>query len=120
MSTGQDPSGASFDELNKVTLSGNQKMVRMGDWKLVYDMMGYGELFDLKTDPCELTNLFNRQELATQQAGLMAELLMWVVRTEDSLPTGPQNKKYTTKWSSKHNWYVPYRETGPPPVAYQP
>jgi arylsulfatase A-like enzyme len=109
-----------FDELNKVTLSGNQKMVRMGDWKLVYDMMGYGKLFDLKNDPCELKNLFNAPEHAKEQAALMAELLMWVIRTEDALPTGRQNKQYATKWSTKHNWYTPYRQAGPPPVAFEP
>lgn len=118
--TGQDPRGAAFDELNKVTLSGNQKMVRMGEWKLVYDMMGYGKLFNLQSDPCELVNLFNKPEFAKEQAALMAELLMWVIRTEDSLPTGPQDRKYGTKWSRQHNWYAPYREAGPPPVAYQP
>jgi arylsulfatase A-like enzyme len=120
LTTAQDAKGASFDELNKVTLSGNQKMVRMGDWKLVYDMMGYGKLFDLKSDPCELKNLFNKPAFAKEQASLMAELLMWVIRTEDSLPTGPQNKKYGTKWSTKHNWYTPYRLAGSPPVAFQP
>ena len=42
LSTGQNPKlPGMFDELNKVTLSGNQKMVRMGEWKLVYDMMGF-------------------------------------------------------------------------------
>jgi arylsulfatase A-like enzyme len=120
LSVGEDPHGASFDELNKVTLSGNQKMVRMGDWKLVYDMMGYGSMYDLKSDPCELTNLFNRPEHAKEQAALFAELLMWTIRTEDSLPTGPQNKKYGTKWSTKHNWYWPYRQAGPPPVSFIP
>lgn len=109
-----------FDELNMVTLSGNQKMVRMGDWKLVYDMMGYGSLYDLKSDPCELTNLFNKPEHAKEQAALMAELLMWVIRTEDSLPTGPQNRQYATKWASDHDWYAPDREAGPPPVAFIP
>jgi arylsulfatase A-like enzyme len=109
-----------FDELNMVTLSGNEKMVRMDNWKLVYDMMGYGALYNLKNDPCELTNLFNKPEYAKEQAALMAELLMWVIRTEDSLPTGPQNKQYQTKWSTKHDWYAPYREAGPPPVAFLP
>jgi hypothetical protein len=45
------------DELNKVTLSGLQKMVRMGDWKLVFDIRGYGQLYNLAADPCELTKL---------------------------------------------------------------
>jgi arylsulfatase A-like enzyme len=98
-----------WDELNKVTMSGNQKMVRMGDWKLVYDMMGYGALYNLLRDPFELTNLFGKQEYAQTQAMLMSELAMWLIRTQDALPTGPQNGKYQTKWPSRHNWYAPYR-----------
>lgn len=120
LSAAQDLKGASFDELNKVTLSGNQKMVRMDDWKLVYDMMGYGQMFNLKADLCELKNLFNHPAHGRQQATLMSELAMWIIRTEDSLPSGPQNRKYQTKWSSQHNWYTPYREAGPPPVAFRP
>ncbi len=119
-SIASDPKTGFFDELNKVTLSGNQKMVRMGDWKLVYDMMGYGELFDLKNDPNELNDLFNEPKHAKTQAALMAELLMWLIRTEDNLPTGRQNKQYATKWPAKHNWYTPYRQAGPPPVRFTP
>ena len=110
----------SWDELNKVTQSGNQKMVRMEDWVLVYDMMGYGQLYNLRQDPCELQNLFNRPEHAAMQAKLMAELAMWTIRAQDSLPTGPQNQKYQTKWSAKHNWYTPYRHGGSPPNPYIP
>ncbi len=109
----------SWDELNKVTQSGNQKMVRMGDWKLVYDMMGYGQLYHLRTDPCELTNLFGKPEHAGMQNQLMAELAMWTIRAQDSLPTGPQNGKYQTKWPAKHNWYTPYRH-GVAPVPFTP
>ncbi len=103
-----------------MTLSGNQKMVRMGDWKLVYDMMGYGQLYDLKRDPCELANLFGKPAHAGIQATLMAELAMWVIRSQDSLPTGPQNEQYGTKWPGAHNWYAPYRHGGPAPNAYVP
>lgn len=109
----------SWDELNGFTMSGNQKMVRMGDWKLVYDMMGYGQLYNLKQDPCELVNLFGQEKFAAEQAKLMAELAMWVIRTQDALPTGPQNKKYTTKWPREHNWYSPYRH-GTAPTPYIP
>lgn len=121
LSAGQGP-GPMFDELNMVTMSGNQKMVRMGDWKLVYDMMGYGQLYDLSRDPCELTNLFGQPHYEKQQASLMAELAMWTIRVQDSLPTGPQNRKYQTKWPapSAHNWYAPYRHNGPAPNAYIP
>jgi hypothetical protein len=34
-----------FDELDKVTQSGNLKMVRMGEWKLYFHMLGNGELY---------------------------------------------------------------------------
>jgi arylsulfatase A-like enzyme len=105
--------GIGWDELNKVTQSGLQKMVRMGDWKLIYDMMGYGQLYDLASDPCELNNRFNDPAAAEKQHELMAELLMWTIRSQDSLPTGPQNAKYQTKWPEKHNWYSPYREAPP-------
>jgi arylsulfatase A-like enzyme len=110
----------SWDELNKVTQSGNQKMVRMGDWKLVYDMMGYGQLYNLRQDRCELENLFNRREYAEQQNELMAELAMWVIRSQDALPTGPQNGKYQTKWPTQHNWYAPYRRSSAMSGAYVP
>jgi len=98
-----------FDELNKVTQSGNQKMIRMGSWKLVYDMMGYGALYNLSEDPCEMHNLFGNVANAKTQAEMMAELAMWTIRAQDSLPTGPQNAKYQTKWPKEHNWYAPYR-----------
>ncbi len=108
-----------WDELNKVTQSGNQKMVRMDDWKLIYDMMGYGQLYNLHDDPCEMNNLFGKPEFAQRQAAMMAELAMWVIRSQDSLPTGPQNGKYQTKWPAQHNWYAPYRH-GSAPEAFIP
>jgi arylsulfatase A-like enzyme len=112
-------SGGHWDELNGVTQSGNAQMVRMGDWKLIYDMMGYGQLYHLATDPHEMKNLFGQPQVATEQAKLMAELAMWTIRNQDSLPTGPQNKKYHTKWARPHNWYTPFRH-GNAPVAYIP
>ena len=119
-----DPDGPEYgttgwDELNKVTQSGLQKMVRMGDWKLIYDMMGYGQLYHLSSDPHELKNLFGDPSVARDQGQLMEELLMWTIRCQDSLPTGPQNRKYQTKWSKKHNWYAPYRH-GVVPEAFIP
>lgn len=116
-----DPRRAgSWDEQNKATQSGYQKMVRMGDWKLVYDTMDYGQLYNLRNDPCELVNLFGQPEHAEMRARLMAELAMWMIRTQDSLPTGPQNRKYHTKWPADHNWYAPYHYGGPPPNPYIP
>jgi arylsulfatase A-like enzyme len=111
----------SWDELNKVTQSGNQKMVRMGEWKLIYDRMGYGAMYHLKEDPCELHNLFGDPAHKDVQASLMAELAMWDIRLEDTLPTGPQNGKYQTRRPTAHNWYSPYhRGQGPPPNPFIP
>jgi arylsulfatase A-like enzyme len=107
------------DTLNKVTQSGNAKMVRMGDWKLIYDMMGYGQLYHLPSDPHELSNRFGQPDVADMQAKLMTELTMWAIRVQDSLPTGPQNGKYQTKWVRPHNWYAPYRHA-PAGTAYIP
>jgi arylsulfatase A-like enzyme len=106
---------ATFDELNAVTQSGYMKMVRMGDWKLMYDMMGYGQMYNMVADPCELKNLFGESSLATEQLQLMEELLMWTIRTQDTLPTGA----YKTKWPSDHNWYAPLRR-GISPQGFVP
>ena len=91
------------------------KMVRMGNWKLIYDMMGYGQLYNLKSDPLELTNLFNESSVSNEQAQLMAELLMWTIRTQDNLPAAA----YKTKWAGGHNWYSPHRN-GKVPQAFIP
>src|ERR1019366_10599069 len=74
-----------IDELTPVTQCGYQKMVRMGDWKLIYDMMGYGQLYTLSTSPCELKNLFGNPAEAAEQPPMMAALLMWTIRKEDTL-----------------------------------
>ena len=105
---------AGFDELNKVTLSGLEKMVRMGDFKLIFDAMGNGQLYHLPTDPGELKNLYGKPEFAAQQAALTAELLMWTIRANDDLPTGPQGAKFQTKWPAAHNWYAPHRHGAKP------
>jgi arylsulfatase A-like enzyme len=94
-----------FDELDKVTQSGNLKMVRMGEWKLYFDMMGNGELYHLPSDPFELKDRFRDASAARERNELMAELLAWTIRTEDDLPIAA----YETKWP-KRNWYAMYRK----------
>ncbi|MFB3827808.1 MAG: sulfatase [Bryobacteraceae bacterium] len=83
-----------FDELNPVTQSGYTKSVRMGDWKLIFDMMGAGELYNLAADPYELKNLYGDPRAAEAQSKMLAELLHWTIRTQDTLPTA----RYKTKW----------------------
>jgi arylsulfatase A-like enzyme len=96
------PPGAAktFDELNPYTQSGYMKMVRMGDWKLTFDMMGGGQLYNLASDPYELKNLYGDPSVAAAQMRMLEELLAWTIRTQDNLPTA----RYQTKWPAR-NWY---------------
>jgi len=80
-----------WDTLNMVTQSGNQKMVRVGDWKLIYDMMGYGQLYNLRTDPYELNNRFGHPDSIAVQSNLMQELARWTIRTENTVPKSKQS-----------------------------
>jgi arylsulfatase A-like enzyme len=90
-----------FDELNSVTQSGTTKMVRMGEWKLIYDMLGNGELYHLPSDPGELDNRYHDPLCAEVRTRLLEELLTWTIRTEDDLPGGA----YTPKRIAR-NWYA--------------
>lgn len=78
--------GPSFDELNSVTQSGNLKMVRWGQWKLLFDVTRRGELYDLENDPDERCNLFDDAAHRETQNRMLQELLWWTIRTEDDLP----------------------------------
>ena len=76
----------SLDCLNSWTQSGTMRMVRKDDWKLAFDMDGRGQLYDLKADPSELANLYDKPELIEKRSELLAELLEWRLRVEDPLP----------------------------------
>jgi arylsulfatase A-like enzyme len=91
--------GRSFDELNSVTQSGGQRMVRMGRHKLLMDGDGVGELYDLDADPAELSNLFDRPECAGVRDALLVRLVRWTVRVADDLPNGAYRPK-----TAPHNW----------------
>ena len=92
--------GPVIDELNSVTQSGNLKMVRKGNWKLLFDVMGVGQLYDLDADPGELDNLYDRPDHAAVRTDMLQTLLTWCIRTDDSLPRA----KYIPKVPA-HGWY---------------
>jgi arylsulfatase A-like enzyme len=96
--------GPTFDELNSVTQSGNLKMVRRGDWKLLFDVVGLPELYNLKEDPGELQNRYEDPACRDVVRQMCEELLRWTLRTEDNLP----GARYTPK-PAPRNWYAPFR-----------
>ena len=55
-------------------------MVRMGDWKLIMNSYGKGELYNLKKDPYEINNLFGNPKLIDKQSELLTKLLAWELR----------------------------------------
>jgi|GEM_PF-2319867 arylsulfatase A-like enzyme len=70
---------------------GRPKMVRTHDWEYVYDPLdpdGIAELYDLRSDPWELTNLAASTAPEHQAARRMLEqlLLNWSISTEDTQP----------------------------------
>ncbi|MFC4673084.1 sulfatase family protein [Dysgonomonas termitidis] len=77
---------AHFDELNTWTQSGTSRMIRKGDWKLVMDNYGKGELYNLKKDPSEIHNLFGDKKYSIVQTELLAGLVTWELRLQDPLP----------------------------------
>lgn len=77
---------ASFGGLTPWTQSGSLRMVRKGDWKLVMDNNGRGELYNLKADPSEINNLFGNEKYIFEQLDLLKELLTWNIRSQDPLP----------------------------------
>lgn len=105
--TGSAGAIPTFDELNSCTQSGNMKMVRWGDWKLTFNRVGAGELFNVAKDPYELNNLYAEKRAAPVRERLTAELLRWTIRTQDDLPVAA----YRAKWP-KRNWDALYRNKG--------
>ncbi|MFI2741652.1 sulfatase [Zhouia sp. PK063] len=101
------------DELNTWTQSGRLRMLRKGDWKLVYDMQGHGKLYNLKDDPAEVNDLYANKKYSGIKTELLENLLAWELRTEDPLPLPHNNqyRKYGFKKDPKNYW-SPYKNEG--------
>ena len=96
----------SFDELNGWSQSGTMRAIRKGDWKLIFDMQGRGQLYNLSDDPVELKNLFDHPECAKIQAEMMQDLLAWTLRAQDPLPHPRRRYKFK---SDPQNYWSPHR-----------
>jgi arylsulfatase A-like enzyme len=92
----------SFDELNTYSQSGILRMVRQGEWKLIYDMQGRGQLYHLAEDPYELCNLYGDPQWRSVQMALLEQLLTWSLRMQDPLPF-PKHK-YRIKTHPRNYW----------------
>ncbi len=61
-------------------------MIRNLDYKLVFRPLGVSELYDLKKDQRQLTNLWGSADYAQVQGGLMMNLTQWFVLTGGVTP----------------------------------
>ena len=97
------------DELNTWSQSGSMRMLRKGDWKLVYDMQGSGQLYHLTADPEELDNLFGKNPYLKKQDELLRDLMTWDLRTQDPLPMPHQQGKRQYGFKrDPYNYWTPY------------
>lgn len=74
-----------YQELNTFAMTGLMRMVRKGEWKLVYDMKGHGEMYHLAKDPNEIHNLYNDPQYAAKKTELIEELLKWCINVQDPM-----------------------------------
>ncbi len=94
--------GCTFDCLNTWTQSGQMRMVRMGEWKLVVDSGGRGQLFNLDEDPVELNDIYDSPDALGPRARMLEELAVWMLRTQDPLPV--PRRRYVMKTHPRNYW----------------
>jgi len=63
-------------------------MLRSLNHKLIRRTTGQNELYDLKNDPRELTNLIDDPAMQDTKADLESAMLDWFIRTSDTVPVG--------------------------------
>jgi len=102
----RDGKPGAFDCLNSRTQSGTMRMVRKGDWKLIMDMQGKGQLYHLKEDPAELRNLYDDKKHLEKRLELQEDLVTWILRTQDPLPL--PRRRYVMK-RDERNFWTPYQ-----------
>jgi arylsulfatase len=117
-SDGKDISALLFDEGNtvrdfSVTEFALSKSLRKGKYRYVHYTKdyfieeypeGYGELYDLETDPWEMRNLFFEKQYAEKVNELQADLMDWLLsssRVKTVLGTPPlSGEQYVTRYGN--------------------
>ena len=100
-----------FDCLNTWTQCGQVRSVWKDDFRLQMDMMGNGQLYDLKNDPFELHNLWGDAAFAAKKAELTELLVRSMLRNADPLPV--PHYRYRTKVHEKGYWDEPFAVKDP-------
>lgn len=98
-----------FDCLDTWTQSGQERMLRKGDWKIQEDMLGNGFLYNLKEDPFETHNLFDDPQFVQVKADMLQELVAASLRACDPLP--PPRHRYRYKRHPRGYWFQGYHTT---------
>lgn len=80
-----DGSGKKREKLRNANAS-NTYTIRSKDWRLSYHTGGKSELYDLKNDPDEFTNVWSVDEYREKRIELMEVLLNRIAETRDPLP----------------------------------
>ncbi|GKX31462.1 sulfatase [Vallitalea longa] len=93
-----------IDELNSVTQAGKMRAVIKNDWKLTFDMMGKGEMYNLIEDKYELNNLYDNKDCGIKKVELLEELLKSSIRASDDLPYSG-TERHIIKRDKKRNYY---------------
>ena len=66
------------------------KMVRTERWKYCYYVDGDAELYDLREDPHEMTNLAGRAELREVEQELRTRILDWLITSDETDQIAPR------------------------------
>lgn len=74
---------------------------RTWGYPLVHRSDGLGELYDVKQDPRELSNVYGERSYASEESALHAQMLDWYVRIADVAP-----KKTDPRGFPKENNYA--------------
>ncbi len=84
---------------NLVNCSGRWEAVIKGDWKIIYNSQNKIELYNIKEDPADLTDLSAQHDCGTVLQEMENELRYWMRRSDDILPADIYFPK-----GAEHNW----------------
>ena len=72
-----------YGEYHGTRFSLTQRILWQGDWKFAFNGFDFDELYNLKDDPHEMTNLIDRPEHAERIRDMMADIWKIVRDTAD-------------------------------------